>query len=166
VRFICPARFDLDQCGAWLPCQNYGVKTTAGCAVPVDGASIQLAPPRAAFANKRLMREWKTIVAMIGIYCAGQRHGSELCAECQGLLDYVGLRLERCRFGPEKPTCANCPVHCYQRVRRQQIKKVMRYAGPRMVWRYPLLSLRHWLDGYRKAPPITSTASGHSQANG
>jgi len=29
---------------------------------------------------------------------------------------------------------------------------VMRYAGPRMVWQHPILSLRHWFDGFRKAP--------------
>jgi hypothetical protein len=25
---------------------------------------------------------------------------------------------------------------------------VMRYAGPRMLWQHPILSLRHWLDGW------------------
>ena len=29
---------------------------------------------------------------------------------------------------------AKCPVHCYQRDRREQAREVMRYAGPRMVW--------------------------------
>jgi hypothetical protein len=36
------------------------------------------------------------------------------------------------------------------------MKTVMRYAGPRMLWRHPILSLRHWLDGFREAP------SGHT----
>jgi hypothetical protein len=31
---------------------------------------------------------------------------------------------------------------------------VMRYAGPRMVWKHPVMSLRHWLDGFRKTPAI------------
>ncbi len=105
-----------------------------------------------AFAGKRLNREWKTMEAMIKIHCRGH-HGAatSLCAECQGLLDYAGMRLERCRFGTKKPTCAKCPVHCYQRNRREQVKVVMHYAGPRMVWEHPLMSLRHWLDGFRKA---------------
>jgi hypothetical protein len=30
----------------------------------------------------------------------------------------------------------------------------MRYAGPRMLWQHPILSLIHWLDGYRQAPEI------------
>ncbi|MBU6402899.1 MAG: nitrous oxide-stimulated promoter family protein [Verrucomicrobia bacterium] len=90
---------------------------------------------------------------MIQCYCH-DRHGSRdgLCPECQGLLDYANVRLERCRFGEAKPTCANCPVHCYQRQRREQVRTVMRYAGPRMLWRHPMLALRHWWDGLT-APP-------------
>jgi len=108
-----------------------------------------------AFASKRLNREWKTMEAMIKIHCR-DHHGvaAAPCAECQELLDYAGVRLERCRFGAEKPTCANCPVHCYQRTRREQVKAVMRYAGPRVVLEHPLMSLHHWLDGFRKAPDL------------
>jgi len=101
---------------------------------------------RPEFANPRLAREWRTVTAMVHIYCHGQ-HGSGLCQECQGLMNYVNLRLDRCRFGEEKPTCAKCPVHCYQRDRREQIKTVMRCAGPKMLWKHPLLSIWHLLDG-------------------
>jgi hypothetical protein len=31
---------------------------------------------------------------------------------------------------------------------------VMRYAGPRIIWEHPVLSLRHWFDGFRQAPQI------------
>ncbi len=103
----------------------------------------------------RLAREWKTMTAMVRIYCRDHHHpGDGLCGECRQFLDYAGVRLERCRFGAEKPTCANCPVHCYQRDRREQARVVMRYAGPRMLWEHPLMSLRHWLDGFRKAPAV------------
>jgi hypothetical protein len=104
------------------------------------------------FATKRLAREWETIEAMIHLYCRNQHPDSTPCLECRQLVDYARVRLERCRFGAEKPTCANCPVHCYQRARREQIKAVMRYAGPRMLWRHPVLSLYHWWDGFRQAP--------------
>lgn len=105
-------------------------------------------------ADTRLAREWKTMSAMVRIYCRDHHPGEGLCDECRQFLDYAGVRLERCRFGQEKPTCANCPVHCYQRDRREQARVVMRYAGPRMIWEHPITSLRHWLDGYRKAPQI------------
>src|SRR5437899_5794638 len=75
------------------------------------------------FTNRRLAREWKTVDAMVHIYCRDQ-HGGALCSDCQQLMSYVSLRLERCRFGRDKPTCAKCPVHCSQRERRNQIKVV------------------------------------------
>jgi hypothetical protein len=101
------------------------------------------------FASKRLAREWQTIAAMISCYCQ-DHHATRatLCSECHGLLDYAAVRLERCRFELEKPVCVKCPVHCYQPARREQVREVMRYAGPRMLWRHPILSLRHWLDGW------------------
>ncbi len=103
----------------------------------------------------RLAHEWKTMSAMVWIYCRDHHDfSSGLCPECEQFLNYAHTRLERCRFGTEKPTCANCPVHCYQRERREQARVIMRYAGPRMLWEHPLLSLRHWLDGFRKAPEI------------
>lgn len=109
----------------------------------------------AGFAGKRLNREWKTMEAMVRIHCRDHHAPvNGFCAECRQLLDYANARLERCRFGAEKPTCANCPVHCYQPARREQIKVVMRYAGPRMMWEHPVMSLYHWLDGFRRAPEI------------
>lgn len=106
------------------------------------------------FANPRLAREWKTLEAMIRIYCRDHHEtGTMLCPDCRGLLDYATVRLERCRFGPEKPTCARCPVHCYQPARREQVRVVMRHAGPRMVWEHPVMSLRHWWDGFHAAWP-------------
>ena len=131
------------------------MNTNSEPAVSDAFAAALLEPKTAAFASKRLNREWKTMEAMIKIHCRDQ-HGSSptLCAECQGLLDYANVRLDRCRFGEEKPTCAQCPVHCYQKARREQIKVVMRYTGPRMVWKHPIMSIRHWLDGFRKAPAV------------
>ncbi len=105
--------------------------------------------------SKRLVREWKTILAMMKIYCHDE-HGVArgLCQECQELFEYARVRLERCRFGAEKPTCANCPVHCYLPKRREQVKVIMRYAGPKMLWKHPILAIRHLLDGRREAPPV------------
>jgi predicted amidophosphoribosyltransferase len=104
-------------------------------------------------AQARLAREWRTMVAMVRIFCRDKHQTSAgLCAECGQFLSYANARLERCHYGPEKPTCVKCPVHCYQRERREQVRVIMRHAGPRMMWEHPLMSLRHWLDGFRKAP--------------
>ena len=138
-----------------LTCENNGVNTTANSTLREANATTSDRTRLAAFTNKRLNREWKTMVAMMKLYCR-DKHGATtmLCPECQGLLNYANVRLDRCRFGEEKPTCAKCPVHCYQRDRRDAIKVMMRHAGPRMLWEHPIKSLRHWLDGFRKAPGI------------
>ena len=107
-------------------------------------------------ASRRLDRERRTVEAMIRLYCKG-RHGNPagLCADCAALWDYVQRRLERCPFQENKPTCANCPIHCYQPALREQIHAVMRYAGPRMLWRHPILALRHMRDAARKVKRAT-----------
>jgi hypothetical protein len=128
-------------------CENNGMKMIAE-QTAVETKAVD-------FASKRLNREWKTMEAMVRIHCRDHHAPVKgICLECRQLLDYANVRLERCRFGAEKPTCANCPVHCYQPARREQVKVVMRYAGPRMMWEHPVMSLRHWLDGFRRAPEI------------
>jgi len=98
--------------------------------------------------KNRLQRERKTIRAMIGLYCRGHHHPAEaLCPECQGLVDYAMQRIERCPFKENKPTCANCTVHCYKPDMRQQVRQVMRYAGPRMLVYHPILAMMHFVDG-------------------
>jgi hypothetical protein len=107
----------------------------------------------------RLARELATIRAMAAIYCR-DHHASEapLCAECQALMDYATRRLDRCVFGEDKPTCANCKVHCYTATMRERVRVMMRYAGPRMMWRHPLLALAHVVDGRRQAPDLPRRA--------
>ncbi len=89
-------------------------------------------------------REKKTIANMITIYC-NDKHGSTrtICKECNELLEYATIRLEKCRFGNKKPTCSSCSIHCYSPIRQQQVKEVMRYAGPRMIYRHPIDALLH-----------------------
>jgi len=90
---------------------------------------------------------------MIGIYCSAH-HGKRdygLCTACQEFLDYADVRLKKCPYGDDKPTCSNCPVHCYKPTRKAQARKIMQYAGPRMLFRHPLLAIAHQLDGFRKA---------------
>ena len=98
----------------------------------------------------RLRREKQTLQAMVRVYCRAH-HAAKgpLCAECQSLCDYALGRLDRCPFGAEKTTCARCTTHCYKSAMRAQIKTVMRYSGPRMLARHPVLALLHVLDGLR-----------------
>ena len=101
-------------------------------------------------------REFRTIVAMLRMYCRAHHasHGGALCPECTELHDYAQRRLERCVFGEAKPTCANCTVHCYKAVMRERVRQVMVWAGPRMLLRHPVLAVRHIIDGRRPAPVL------------
>ena len=101
----------------------------------------------------RLERERRTIGAMIRIYCR-DHHGTAgtLCPECAELLEYAGKRLRVCPFHENKPVCNRCPVHCYAPARRERVREVMRYAGPRMLLRHPWLATLHLLDTLRAVP--------------
>ena len=88
---------------------------------------------------------------MVGIYCAAHHQHGSLCTACSAFLDYAEVRLDKCPYGEEKPTCANCPVHCYKTQYREQARQIMRYAGPRMLLRHPFLTIAHYLDGRRQA---------------
>ena len=101
-------------------------------------------------ASHRLERERRTVTVMIAMYCRGVHKAESLCPDCADLQAYALDRLDKCRFGEEKPTCANCTVHCYATEKRDRVRAVMRYAGPRMLLRHPLLALMHLWDG-RKA---------------
>jgi hypothetical protein len=103
----------------------------------------------------RIRREKKTIEAMLRIYCAAH-HGTDigLCHECQELLAYAHQRLDVCPFQEAKPACNHCTVHCYSVRMRDRVKAVMRFAGPRMLLRHPLLSLMHLVDKFREVPEL------------
>ena len=100
--------------------------------------------------HPRLRREITTLSAMIRLYCAKYHSAERLCPDCRVLSDYARTKLEKCPFQEGKPTCAKCPVHCYQPAMREKIRAVMRYAGPRMIYRHPALALLHLVDSWRK----------------
>jgi hypothetical protein len=97
--------------------------------------------------------EIRTVEVMIGIYCRAH-HGTSkaLCGECDALLDYARERIGACAFGAGKPVCNQCTVHCYRPAMRERIREVMRYAGPRMLGRHPVLAVRHLLRSRKSVP--------------
>ena len=102
-----------------------------------------------------IQRDMRTVAAMVRIYCAGKHggRGGRLCEACANLLGYADDRLAKCPFAEEKTTCRDCPIHCYRPAERTEMKEVMRYAGPRMLWRHPMLAIRHlWMER-KGAPP-------------
>ncbi|MCX5991531.1 MAG: nitrous oxide-stimulated promoter family protein [Chloroflexi bacterium] len=102
--------------------------------------------------HPRITRESKTIAVMIDLYCHSQHGIDRPCPECSELMVYAKERLEKCPFQEGKTTCAKCPVHCFKPAMRDKIRTVMRYSGPRMLHRHPLLAICHFVDRSRKEP--------------
>ena len=92
-------------------------------------------------------REKKTIETMISIYCNDiHKRDFSLCEDCKKLLNYAFMRLELCPLKDKKPVCAKCTVHCYKDDMRKKIREVMKYSGPRMALRHPVLTLLHYIQ--------------------
>ncbi len=98
--------------------------------------------------DRPIANEKKTIAKMVHIYCHAYHGtwGKTLCKDCEALLDYSFLKTDNCVFGNKKPACQVCPVHCYSKINREKIKEVMRFAGPRMLFRHPIDTVRHLIN--------------------
>lgn len=104
---------------------------------------------------KRRVREKRTISQMVALYCAGNHEagertetahcGARVCPACAELDAYAVLRTERCRKMEVKTSCEQCGNHCYAPDKREAVRAVMRYAGPRMLMHHPVAAVRHLL---------------------
>jgi len=103
--------------------------------------------------SRRIRREKKTIAVMVSMYCRAHHSpggaAAGLCQECRRLLTYAEARIDRCVFRDSKPACNRCRVHCYARGMRDEVRSVMRFAGPRMMGAHPVLAVMHIADGFR-----------------
>jgi hypothetical protein len=115
-----------------------------------------LSPKRVAKVRDKQLKKWerekRLIPVMIKKYCRGMhklKHKEqkikrgELCEECKALTEYALFRLEKCPFKVNKGFCSFCKVHCYKPEYREEIKKVMKYSGPRMIFSHPIFALSH-----------------------
>ena len=103
-------------------------------------------------------RERAVVGQMVRVYCRGNHKDERtaggvsrdgLCPECAELARYAYARIVRCPFIATRTFCSHCRVHCYAPAQRQAIKDVMRYAGPRMLLRYPVMTVHHGIDTLR-----------------
>jgi len=98
-----------------------------------------------------LQKEKDTIAVMMKIYChAHHKCFKNLCEQCDALKKYADKKLDNCVFGDAKPACSKCQVHCYSPDQRDLILKVMRFAGPKMISKHPILAIRHIFNAFKK----------------
>ncbi len=107
---------------------------------------------------EKIKLEKITIKAMVQLYCRHKHGGQELCGSCSKFLVYAHNRLDHCPYQNKKPTCASCPIHCYQKEQREKAREIMRFAGPRMIYRHPILALKHLWDSLVKPSRFTTKA--------
>ena len=100
--------------------------------------------------SSRIEREKRTVGIMIKMYCDHDHDKrSSICRDCDELFEFANDRINLCIYQEDKPVCSECQIHCYRKDMREKIKTVMRFAGPRMIFRHPILGIRHLIDKRR-----------------
>jgi hypothetical protein len=126
--------------------------------------------------DRAVAKDTRTLADLIYIYCSGHHRDTPrarattdaarlgvygrkppvLCAECEAHLAYGEKRRAFCPKDP-KPFCANCDVHCYRPQEREWERRMMRYAGPRSVFRgHAIEGIRHVIETRRHKRAATS----------
>lgn len=95
-------------------------------------------------------REKETVSLMIKIYCRKKHGGKDFCPDCAVLDAYARLRSDKCPFMETKTFCSDCRVHCYNTDMREEIREVMRFSGPRMIFHHPVMALRHVIESKKE----------------
>lgn len=89
-------------------------------------------------------KEKELLTIMISIYEKDHQNLSEL-------KEYAFKRIDCCPRKEEKTFCSSCPIHCYQKKYRDQIKEVMKYSGKRMLFKHPLITIKHLINTIKYA---------------
>ena len=95
-------------------------------------------------------REKETVSRMIRLYCRKNHGGRTICPDCAALDAYARLRSDKCPFMETKTFCSNCKVHCYKEDMREKIRAVMRFSGPRIIFRHPVMAIRHVFESKKE----------------
>ena len=99
----------------------------------------------------RIETEKLTFSKMLRIYCRIEhKTASGLCADCEKMNEYAHIRLDKCPFGEEKSNCKHCKIHCYKPDLRIVAKDIMKKAGPHMIYRHPVLAIKHILKSGKR----------------
>lgn len=81
------------------------------------------------------------------LYCRGHKHEKVPCDNCSKVIKYAQQRIDACKFGDNKTFCSKCTIHCFKLEMREEVRKIMRYSGPRMVFYHPVEVIKHLLLG-------------------
>jgi hypothetical protein len=108
--------------------------------------------------TRRQRKDVTLLGTFVEVYCTGKHptaerttHGLaaelgswQLCSDCAEFLDYAVAKRLHCPLEAKKPICKHCSIHCYDKVHRAKVQKVMAYAGRKMLMRGRLDYLWHY----------------------
>ena len=94
----------------------------------------------------KIEKEKQISELMIKLYC-NKNHNTKktLCQQCETLKDYTFKRIDYCPNRQTKTFCSSCETHCYKRDMAEQIRKVMRFSGPRMFLYQPITAKKNFI---------------------
>ena len=67
------------------------------------------------------------------------------------LKEYAFKRIDCCPRKKEKTFCSSCPIHCYKKIYREQIREVMKYSGKRRLFKHPIITIKHLINTIKYA---------------
>ena len=88
--------------------------------------------------------EAETISTVLALYCRKKHRCKTPCIRCRIILDYALLQLCKCPYLDKKPKCSHCEMSCFKKEVRRELKIIMRWAGKRMIFYHPILTLLHY----------------------
>lgn len=91
----------------------------------------------------RIENEKRVVEQMVELYCKHKLGLQAIDDEHKALIAYAHKRLDGCKFGDNKPACKRCPIHCYKPTMREEMRAIMRWAGPRMIIYNPIAAIKH-----------------------
>ena len=96
--------------------------------------------------TEKIKMKKEIISLMVKLYCQKKHTDKILCPQCKDLLNYCFERLESCPEKLDNFFCNNCQINCFAQKQQDEIRKVMRFAGPRMLFYHPPLVVKFLLS--------------------
>lgn len=92
--------------------------------------------------NKREKKK-KTLNFMFDIYKKSHPQRKE---DLDELKSYAFTRIDKCPNVEEGIYCNTCKIHCFKEDEKEEMRKIMKFSGPRMMIYHPILAMDHLIS--------------------